>query len=125
MKVLHMTLKKKWFDMIASGKKIEEYRELKKYWADRLLEKICCDEVDGHLFNIEPDFKPKEYDVICFRNGYKKDAPMMWVDYLGLSIGGAVPEWSDNWQGEVFQIKLGKVLAFGPIHNHASKEFKL
>ena len=27
-KILHLTLKKKWFDMIASGEKKEEYREM-------------------------------------------------------------------------------------------------
>jgi hypothetical protein len=26
MRILHLTLKKKWFDMIASGEKREEYR---------------------------------------------------------------------------------------------------
>jgi len=29
MKILEMTLKKKWFDMISSGEKKEEYREIK------------------------------------------------------------------------------------------------
>jgi hypothetical protein len=37
MRVLHLTLKKKWFDMIASGEKKEEYREDKEYWRRRLL----------------------------------------------------------------------------------------
>ena len=32
MRVLHLTLKKKWFDMILSGEKKEEYREIKSYW---------------------------------------------------------------------------------------------
>lgn len=36
-KILHLTLKKKWFDMILSGVKKEEYREVKAYWVDRLL----------------------------------------------------------------------------------------
>lgn len=35
-KTLHLTLKKKWFDMIASGEKKEEYREIKPYWSQRL-----------------------------------------------------------------------------------------
>lgn len=29
MKVLHLALKRKWYDMIASGEKPEEYREIK------------------------------------------------------------------------------------------------
>lgn len=36
MKILHLTLKKEWFDMVASGEKPEEYREIKPYWQSRL-----------------------------------------------------------------------------------------
>ncbi len=52
MKVLHLNLKKKWFDMIASGEKTEEYREIKPYWNTRLY--------------------GKEFDLVKFRNGYSK-----------------------------------------------------
>ena len=31
-KVLAVTISKHWFDMIAAGKKTEEYREIKGYW---------------------------------------------------------------------------------------------
>jgi hypothetical protein len=31
MKTLNLVLKKKWYDMIESGEKTEEYRELKSY----------------------------------------------------------------------------------------------
>jgi len=34
--VLHMTLKRIWFDQIALGKKKKEYREQKAYWERRL-----------------------------------------------------------------------------------------
>jgi len=37
-KTLYLTLKKKWFDMIVSGVKKEEYRESKVYWLKRLVE---------------------------------------------------------------------------------------
>ena len=36
-KTLHLVLKRKWWDMIASGEKKEEYREVCHYWARRLL----------------------------------------------------------------------------------------
>jgi hypothetical protein len=95
MKILHLTLKKKWFDMIASGEKKEEYRVMKTYWCTRL--------------NPLPPFK--EFDVIEFRNGYAKDAPKLTVKFEGIQIGAAKPEWSDNWQGDVFKIKLGEIIA--------------
>lgn len=34
---LHLSLKKRWFDMIASGEKREEYRELSPFWIKRLI----------------------------------------------------------------------------------------
>jgi hypothetical protein len=93
-KVLRLTIKKKWFDMIASGEKKEEYREFKKYWINRL----CT------------DLSFKKYDFIEFKNGYGKNAPTMLVEFNGLRIGEAKPEWSDNWQGDVFIISLGKIV---------------
>ena len=30
--ILHLNLKKKWFDMILSGIKTDEYREMSPYW---------------------------------------------------------------------------------------------
>lgn len=97
MKILHLPLKKKWFDMIASGEKKEEYRALKDHWFDRL--------TTYHYPII-----PKRFDAICFKNGYRKDAPTITVKWLGCEIGTPRPEWSDNWQGEVFIIKLGEII---------------
>ena len=37
MEELRLPLKKKWFDMIKSGEKKAEYREIKKYWLDRFI----------------------------------------------------------------------------------------
>lgn len=38
MKILDLVLKGKWYDMIASGEKREEYREIKPYWEKRLVD---------------------------------------------------------------------------------------
>lgn len=35
-KVLTLTVTKQWFDMIADGRKNEEYRTIKGYWVKRL-----------------------------------------------------------------------------------------
>lgn len=37
--ILHLVLKRKWYDMIASGEKKEEYRATTPYWTKRILEK--------------------------------------------------------------------------------------
>jgi hypothetical protein len=104
MKILHLTLKKKWFDLILSGEKKEEYREIKRYWIHRL-----CDEVEYET-GITWEGVFKKFDNIEFINGYGKNAPKMIVECKGINIGQAKPEWSDNWKGDVFIIKLGKII---------------
>ena len=81
MRILHLTLHRKWFDLIAKGIKVEEYREYKPYWITRLSE--------------------RSYDEIHFRNGYRIDAPFMRVECRGIVLDG---------QSGRFVIKLGKVL---------------
>jgi len=85
--------------MIASGEKKEEYREIKKYWAIRLW-------AWGNLLD-----EPREFHAVEFKNGYGKKAPKILVKWEGTKIGKAVPEWSDNWQGDVFVIKLGEIIS--------------
>ena len=94
MKVLHLTLKKKWFDMIASGEKKEEYREFKPYWHTRLMN--------------------KSYDVIKFRNGYSKSAPTMTVEFKGLMSSLGNIEWGAPKGKPVYILKLGEVLSLTP-----------
>lgn len=105
MEILHLTLKKKWFDMIASGEKKEEYREIKRFWIQRL-----CNEIEyENGGSWEAVFK--KFTHVKFRNGYSKNAAELFVECKGIEVGTAKPEWSDNWQGEVFIIKLGEVIS--------------
>lgn len=87
---LHLTLKKKWFDMIASGIKREEYREMKPYWDKRLM--------------------LKTYDVIQFRNGYSKNAPTITVELHNISIGLGIVGWGAPENKLVYILKLGEIL---------------
>ena len=88
MRILHLTLKKQWFDMIASGVKKEEYREMKPYWHKRL---------------------NKQYDAIQFRNGYSKDAPKMLVELKGICTSLGVVEWGAPEKQPVYILKLGVI----------------
>ena len=95
-KVLHLTLQKQWFDQILDGTKTIEYREYKKYWIDRLQEKV------GSF---------KKFDVIHFKNGYNPDAPFMVVELNEIRIK------SINWfsKEKKFELLLGKILETGNI----------
>ena len=94
--ILHLTLKKKWFDMIASGDKKEEYRECKEYWSTRLMERGTD--------------KFRKYDVVRFRNGYAKDAPSMDLVCKKISLGLSKTKWSDKPPIKCFAISLGEKL---------------
>ncbi len=63
-KTLHLTLDRKWFDLILSGKKTIEYRECKPHWETRL--------------------EGKSFDEIAFTNGYGKDRPFMRVEFTDM-----------------------------------------
>lgn len=86
MKILHLTLKKEWFDKIASGKKIVEYREIKPYWDKRL--------------------KNKKFDEIYFKNGYSASAPFIRVECKRIDIKKV--EMFNN--KPYYCISLGKIL---------------
>jgi hypothetical protein len=99
MKILHLTLKKKWFDMIASGEKKEEYREIKDYWVRRFCGKEWYKHEDLHI-SLQPD-------KIIFKLGYAKSAPVMHVECKGISVGPGKYEWGGG--GNQFVLKLGKI----------------
>lgn len=90
--------------MIACGEKKEEYREIKKYWVQRLCDDTEFEE-DGTWGGVY-----KKFTEIKLTNGYSKNSPSITVECVGIEIGKARSEWSGNWQGEVFVIKLGKII---------------
>lgn len=95
LRVLRLTLKRKWFDMIASGEKREEYREQGKWIASR---------VNAN----------KEYDVVEFKNGYGPRVPCCVVEYLGYDWATGNPAWGAV-PGKLYKvIRLGRVIS---LHN--------
>ena len=103
MRILHLTLKKKWFDMILSGEKKEEYRDYGEYWLKRLSDFFETDTPATPIF--------KQYDVVRFRHGYASKAPTIEIECLNVGEGVCKPEWSDNAQGTHIVIKLGSILS--------------
>lgn len=91
MKVLTLPLKKKWFDMIKSSEKKEEYRDgsMSFYWANRLRERTKTS--DGWKYG---DFK--QFDRLVFTLGYPKaDDTERRLEFKNprIRIGTGKPEW--------------------------------
>ena len=78
--MITLTIKKKWFGMIKSGEKKEEYRQIKPYY-------------DSRFKDIGPEYMYK----IIFRNGYSKNSPAIKCNCIiykrcGNSDWGAIPD---------------------------------
>lgn len=89
METLHLVLKRKWFDMILSGEKKEEYREFKEFWFNR--------------------FAGRNYNRIVFQHGYSKNADRVIIECLGIELSN---KGNSKWgfEEECFVIKLGKII---------------
>jgi hypothetical protein len=87
--ILHLPLKSEWYNLIESGIKTEEYREIKPYWIKRL----CI---------TDSDFK--HYDKVKFSYGYTKKTMTFLIEKI--SKGKGKKEWG-AMDDEVFIITLG------------------
>lgn len=124
MNILDLPLKKEWYNMIDSGIKIEEYRELKPYWCNRLLyfKTLGVKEYwDGVLKNAKltvskysflnfnkvliKEYGTRNYTHIRFRYGYTNKT--MLFELNDIVIGKGNKEWGAPDE-DVFILKLGK-----------------
>ena len=114
---LHLTLKKKWFDMILAGIKKDEYREIKPYWEKRLFEKFNNEPQNRSLIS---DNGFNGYERIIFKNGYSKNAPSFEIECLGIEIGEGNTEWGAEKGKQCFILKLGRIITenHNLIRNH-------
>lgn len=125
MKILDLPLKKEWYNMIESGIKPEEYRDICPYWIVRLLE-IVDDDITGNYVPVTkemvelivqpPDssellndafecceIRPRHTHV-RFRYGYTKRTMLYEID--SIRIGRGNPKWGAPTDRNVFIIKF-------------------
>lgn len=88
MATLHLPLKRKWFNMIRDGIKLEEYREISNYWSARLFNYTS---ETTHDF-----FTAKKFDKLVFTLGYPKaDDTSRRLEFKNpkIRIDTGRPEW--------------------------------
>lgn len=98
--VLDLVLKSEWFEKIKNGEKNIEYREVKKYWGERMWAKL-------------PGFKQiyaqQIVDKVLLSNGYKRKEQMLFkikkIEILRSGINTDL-----NIDKPVYAIHLGKQL---------------
>lgn len=103
--MLILTIKKKWFGMILSGEKKEEYREIKEYYETRFQNlfgaiTIYPSSIFSHRSKYEllqgeavpEEIRKDSVQEIIFRNGYSKDSKAIKAR-CRLRIGEGKSEW--------------------------------
>lgn len=91
---LKLVLKRKWFDMIDSGEKLEEYRAKTDYWRKR----------------IEPFMDLLRQGISCnvtFYEGYSKDRRRITLLIRDITEGTGKTKWGAVPGEEYYVIKLG------------------
>lgn len=86
-KTLHIVIKRKYFDQIVSGTKTQEFRLVKPYWVNKLVD--------------------KDYTHIIFQAGYRSDAPRYRCAYNGYDIINLRHEFFGDAEVTVFALNLG------------------
>ena len=104
---LNLTIKRKWFDMIASGKKLEEYRDCENRQVQRAYLAAFND--------VNYWYRPR---IAIFRNGYTMKTRALAVEVIGYDLRGPTtvkhPEWGEPKCRRLhLVVKLGKILASG------------
>lgn len=87
--MITLPIKKKWFDMIVSGQKKEEYRAFTQRYSSMFFKAA---DVNGEFWCI-------------LRNGYSLKSPAITVR-VSLSIGKGRPEWGAEIGEQYFVLKI-------------------
>ena len=88
MEALKLVLKKKWYDMIASGSKTEEYREITDYWKKRI--------------------SGKGFKYVTFYLGYARNRPSMTFEMRTPLISTGISQWGAEPGKKYFVLRLGR-----------------
>lgn len=103
---LVLILKKQWFDMILSGVKTEEYREIKPYWKKRFQNYF------GQYYDcsINPPsiVWSNQKKSVIFRNGYHSDARQFTAECT-IREGTGREEWGAECGKQYYILSMHKI----------------
>lgn len=94
--MLTLPIKKKWYDMIVSGEKKEEYREIKPYYTKRFQTINLLDKYGLPNLGVQK---------VVFRNGYSANSRQALVD-VSIDIRTGKPEWGAEPEKEYYVLKI-------------------
>lgn len=99
--ILYLPLKTEWYNLIESGIKKEEYREIKPYWIKRLctketLSKLNVDSISNDMNTLMNLYSMniiqfKNFNKVKFIYGYTKKS--MTFEVINITLGKGKIEW--------------------------------
>lgn len=111
--MLILPIKKKWLNMILSGEKGDEYREIKPYWTVRILKWMDMVDMDeGSVKNLHNLLRRVKYHCerpVILQNGYGRKAPKVEI-ICSLSIGTGKEEWGAEPGKEYYRFHIKNIL---------------
>ena len=126
-KTLHLNLKRKWFDMILSREKKEEYREIKAFWCNKFI--VYSGKIQPFCWwgsnprvktNLMPLIHSGElsdnllvfdgYNTITFSNGYSKNRDQFEIELKRIRIDTGKTEWGAEENEKYFILELGDIV---------------
>lgn len=106
--MLILPIKKKWFDMILSGEKKEEYREIKPYWTKRFEKEFFGQELTDDRIKALKKYTTLPSEIVL-RNGYSKDSPYINC-WCRLTVGQGKQEWGAEPGKEYYVLTILEIL---------------
>lgn len=112
-----LPIKKKWYEMILSGEKKEEYREIKPYYETRLQNlfgAVIVTSDNGKSYEllqgneVPEEIREEPVQEIIFRNGYRAESPSLRAK-CSLRIGTGKTEWGAEEGKQYFILKILEV----------------
>lgn len=111
--MLTLPTKKKWFDMLLSGEKTEEYREINPYYETRFMNLFGIIMYDGEYLKCSDiglsECAKDDIQEICFRNGYSGNSPS-FIAECTLSVGTGKEEWGAEPGKRYFILTVRKII---------------
>lgn len=132
--MLTLPIQKRWFDMILSGEKKEEYREIKEYYETRFQNlfgaitiypsSFFSDRSKYELLQgeaVPEEIRKDSVQEIIFRNGYSKDSKAIKAR-CRLRIGKGRPEWGASQGKQYYVLEILSVEKLAADQNVLHKE---
>ncbi len=113
--MLILPIKRQWFDMIISGEKKEEYREIKPYYKTRFynaVKEVLDKETFAQQLTAVILYENTVMLDVIFRNGYNKNSPQIKCKCIYKGRGQGKEEWGAEPNKEYYVleiIEIGKV----------------